>query len=85
VVYRVLRSNKLSKRQSLPMGTHSVTQKATEYAILPEEMEAIESKLKEWADTLRLDLILTTGGTGFSPRDVTPEATSNVLSWTNHA
>jgi gephyrin len=58
---------------------NSVTQKKTEYAIVPDEMEAIELKLKEWADTLRLDLILTTGGTGFSPRDVTPEATNNVV------
>lgn len=43
--------------------------------ILPDDREAIKAKLIEWADQEKLDLILTTGGTGFSPRDQTPEAT----------
>jgi molybdenum cofactor synthesis domain-containing protein len=46
--------------------------------ILPDDREAIKAKLIEWADQEKLDLILTTGGTGFSPRDQTPEATSAV-------
>ncbi|XP_041352422.1 uncharacterized protein LOC121370940 isoform X1 [Gigantopelta aegis] len=47
--------------------------------IVPDELEKIKGKLEEWSDHLKLDLILTTGGTGFSPRDVTPEATKAVL------
>jgi molybdopterin adenylyltransferase len=50
-----------------------------ETAVVPDEMDAIQSKLKEWTDTLKLDLILTTGGTGFALRDVTPEATSGIV------
>ena len=46
--------------------------------ILPDDQEQIEEKLKEYADIDQLDLVLTTGGTGFNPRDVTPEATENV-------
>jgi molybdenum cofactor synthesis domain-containing protein len=51
----------------------------TEIGIVPDESDAIQSKLKEWADSMQLDLILTTGGTGFSPRDLTPEATQAVV------
>jgi molybdopterin adenylyltransferase len=43
-------------------------------AIVPDEPEAIASQLRAWSDD-GLDLILTTGGTGLSPRDTTPEAT----------
>jgi molybdopterin adenylyltransferase len=43
--------------------------------IVPDEPEAIAGVLKAWSDTQGLDLILTTGGTGLSPRDTTPEAT----------
>jgi len=49
-----------------------------DYAVLPDEREAIAAKLAAWADQGRADLILTTGGTGFSPRDITPEATLDV-------
>jgi molybdopterin adenylyltransferase len=44
-------------------------------AIVPDEFEQIRDLLIDWADNDRCGLILTTGGTGFSPRDVTPEAT----------
>jgi molybdopterin adenylyltransferase len=47
--------------------------------IVPDEKELIEEVLKRWADELDLELILTTGGTGFTPRDVTPEATKAVI------
>ncbi|HUA99303.1 MAG TPA: MogA/MoaB family molybdenum cofactor biosynthesis protein [Terracidiphilus sp.] len=47
--------------------------------MLPDEPEVISAQLAEWADTGVCDLILTTGGTGISPRDRTPEATAKVL------
>ena len=51
----------------------------TDYAVVPDEREIIAAKMKEYADEKKLDLVLTTGGTGFSPRDVTPEATLDVV------
>ncbi|MBR3640645.1 MAG: MogA/MoaB family molybdenum cofactor biosynthesis protein [Oscillibacter sp.] len=48
-------------------------------AIVPDEQDAIRAELLRGADALACDLILTTGGTGLSPRDVTPEATRSVL------
>lgn len=47
--------------------------------ILPDEESAIRSILIEWAQAGTLDVILTTGGTGVAPRDVTPEATKAVI------
>ena len=47
--------------------------------LLPDERSAIRELLISWADSGELDVILTTGGTGFSPRDITPEATRSVL------
>lgn len=47
--------------------------------IVPDEIQEIKGKLLVWSDNLKLDLILTAGGTGFSPRDVTPEATKSVI------
>lgn len=52
---------------------------ASERRIVPDEMHRIAGLLTEWADRDRADLILTTGGTGLAPRDVTPEATLSVL------
>ena len=48
-------------------------------SILPDDESAIREMLVTWADSDELDVILTTGGTGFSPRDVTPEATRAVI------
>lgn len=48
-------------------------------SIVPDNIEAISEQLSTWADEGGIDLILTTGGTGFSPRDLTPEATSAVI------
>lgn len=45
--------------------------------IVPDELERISATLRAWSDD-RLDIILTTGGTGLGPRDVTPEATAEV-------
>jgi molybdopterin adenylyltransferase len=47
--------------------------------ILPDEIKPISETLIDWCDNNRVDLILTSGGTGFAPRDVTPEATLLVL------
>ncbi|MCI0482896.1 MAG: MogA/MoaB family molybdenum cofactor biosynthesis protein, partial [Candidatus Dadabacteria bacterium] len=47
--------------------------------ILPDELDMIKTKLIELSDERALDLILTTGGTGLSPRDVTVEATIEVI------
>jgi molybdopterin adenylyltransferase len=49
------------------------------YAIVPDEKEVIIEKLIDMVDYQRLDLVLTTGGTGFGPRDITPEATMTVI------
>jgi len=51
----------------------------TKQSILPDEESAIREILVNWADSAELDVILTTGGTGFSPRDVTPEATRTII------
>jgi len=48
-------------------------------SLLPDDEAAIRQILIEWADSSEMDVILTTGGTGFSPRDVTPEATRAVI------
>lgn len=51
----------------------------TKYEIVPDEMEVISDRLKTWAEIDGLDLILTSGGTGLSLRDVTPESTLAVV------
>lgn len=47
--------------------------------MLPDDFEQIRETLAAWADSGDYDVILTTGGTGFAPRDLTPEATLSVL------
>lgn len=47
--------------------------------VLPDDLESIAAVLADWADSGELDLIVTTGGTGLAPRDVTPEATLRVV------
>ena len=48
-------------------------------SIIPDDREMIKEELCKCADTLGIALVLTTGGTGFSPRDITPEATMEVV------
>ena len=49
------------------------------YDIVPDEKDLIIEKLVNWADDDNLDVVITTGGTGLTPRDVTPEATLAVV------
>lgn len=49
------------------------------YEVIPDEADMIARKLKQWADSGEIDIIITTGGTGLAPRDVTPEATLSVI------
>ncbi len=46
---------------------------------VPDDLGQLRAVLSEWADSEQIDIILTTGGTGFAPRDVTPEATRAVI------
>lgn len=62
--------------RSLVEGHGWVVQRAD---ILPDEPDLISNTLQEWADSGVVDVILTTGGTGFAPRDRTPEATKLIL------
>ena len=68
--------------QGGPLIKQIVTDKGWEVkasAIIPDEQKIIEAKLIEFADVVGADIIFTTGGTGFSQRDVTPEATLAVV------
>ena len=53
--------------------------RVVDYAIVPDERDIIAKKLAGWADSGNVDMIITTGGTGLAPRDVTPEATLDVV------
>jgi molybdopterin adenylyltransferase len=57
----------------------SLGAKVVKREVLPDERDLIAGKLREWADSGGVDVIVTTGGTGLSPRDVTPEATLSVI------
>jgi len=48
------------------------------YEVVPDDRSTIAARLKEWCDVDKLDLVVTTGGTGLAPRDITPEATLDV-------
>jgi len=49
------------------------------YEVIPDEKDIIEQKLISYSDNIKLDIIVTTGGTGVSPRDLTPDATLAVI------
>ncbi|MCQ2463650.1 MAG: MogA/MoaB family molybdenum cofactor biosynthesis protein [Clostridia bacterium] len=55
------------------------TAKTVGYTVVPDEKEIIEKELIRFCDELHSDIVFTTGGTGFAPRDVTPEATKAVI------
>ncbi len=67
-------SGKIIAERLLKLGIDVVDTK-----IIPDEVNQIESLLKQFCDEQKIDLVLTCGGTGVSPRDVTPEATIKVL------
>lgn len=50
-----------------------------DYKVIPDEADLIESELKRFCDELKVDIVITSGGTGLGPRDVTPEATRKVI------
>jgi len=65
-----------------PVLVDAVTAKSwqvVETGIIPDDVKIIRQKLADWADSNRFDVLLTTGGTGFGPRDVTPEATRQIV------
>lgn len=68
------KSGKLIKEIMTSNGYEVIT-----WDILPDERREISKELINMSDNLKVDLILTTGGTGFSPRDWTPEATLDVI------
>ena len=68
------KSGRLLKRLA-----ENISAEVIAYHVLPDEKDAIQKMLIHMADILHGDLILTTGGTGLAPRDVTPEATREIL------
>ncbi len=68
--------------RSGPLAAEIISQQTTwqisQRAIIPDDFETIVQALLDWCET-GINLILTSGGTGFSPRDVTPEATQRVI------
>ena len=60
-------------------GLSLLNASVVKYEIVPDEADVIAGKLIEWADEGSVDIILTTGGTGLSVRDVTPEATLSIM------
>ncbi len=79
-------SDRSSRHERLDLSGPALSQAVVEHgwevvhtAILPDEQDEIAGLLIQWADSGEMDVILTTGGTGFSRRDVTPEATLSVI------
>ncbi|ALC17144.1 molybdopterin adenylyltransferase [Desulfuromonas soudanensis] len=66
-------SGRILREMIAPLGS------VERYLVIPDDQETIVRTLVEWVDREGLDLILTTGGTGLSPRDLTPEATARVI------
>ena len=71
---RIDTSGPLIKKIITPKGYEVI-----KYVIVPDEHQILVNTMKEMTDDLKVNLILTTGGTGFSPRDHTPEATLEVI------
>ena len=56
----------------------TIAAEVVQAAVLPDDRAQLSAMLRDWCDGSKLDIVLTTGGTGLSPRDVTPEATLDV-------
>jgi molybdenum cofactor synthesis domain-containing protein len=67
-------SGKLVSEMAKTINGHTAA-----YDIVPDEITAIKEKLLHYCDTLKVNVVITTGGTGFSGRDVTPEATAQAI------
>jgi molybdopterin adenylyltransferase len=65
--------------EAIREGVSGIESTVVKYEIVPDEKDIIAGKLADWADSGAVDVILTTGGTGLSRRDVTPEATLSVI------
>tara|TARA_B100002003_G_C13873792_1_gene427045 strand:- start:207 stop:704 length:498 start_codon:yes stop_codon:yes gene_type:complete len=65
--------------QAIMQALSPLNVNVAEQAIVPDEKDLIAQKLSSWANAGSVDLIVTTGGTGLAPRDVTPEATLSVI------
>ena len=65
--------------EAIREGVARIESAVVKYEIVPDEKDIIAEKLADWADSGAVDVILTTGGTGLSRRDVTPEATLSVI------
>ncbi|HKL94589.1 MAG TPA: MogA/MoaB family molybdenum cofactor biosynthesis protein [Clostridia bacterium] len=75
--YEGLREDKSGKAIARVMADAGYA--VEEILIVPDEFDRIKSALLHFTDELKLPIVLTTGGTGFSPRDITPEATRAVI------
>lgn len=74
-------SRKICEDKSGPLIFEMLSDVASkgEYSVVPDDAEAIANELIRLCDTVKSDVVFTTGGTGFAPRDVTPEATLSVI------
>ena len=74
-------SKKLCEDKSGPLVSELLSSLAetAEYVIVPDEKDVISRELIRLCDEVKSDIVFTTGGTGFAPRDVTPEATKAVI------
>ncbi|MEF3244532.1 MAG: MogA/MoaB family molybdenum cofactor biosynthesis protein [Caldisericaceae bacterium] len=76
------RSSGLNKDETIPLLTDFIEKEGwilVDASVVPDEIHLIKEKLLYYADVLKVDLILTSGGTGPAKRDVTPEATREVI------
>ncbi len=76
------RSKGINKDETVPVLKNFVKKQGWNFvdsSIIPDEMDKLEKAMIYYADNKKVDLILTSGGTGFAKRDVTPEATKAVI------